>query len=159
LFNDVYAELNSEETGGFSMSMCRLMTVMWRREVYEPLAEKIHKSCARSIASFRASLLATDADATPDKPPHPALDREDEIAVIIRATESIQDLSANEANMRLLTHTSAPIDGPYAEFHEQLIDATRVFYEEVLASRSMPSACRAIDADERLLRRIALPMT
>jgi hypothetical protein len=84
---------------------------------------------------------------------------EDEIALITRMTESLQDLSANEVNVRVLSHTNVPIDGPYVRFHDELVAATKTFYDQVLGGQTASDSCRTIDTDERLLKRVSLPMT
>lgn len=72
------------------ISFARIGITIWRRCVYSPLADKIQTAAAHAIASYRADFSVKAA----------LCDREEELAVIIRISEALVDLSANEVNVR-----------------------------------------------------------
>lgn len=84
---------------------------------------------------------------------------EDELAVIIRISESFVDLSASEVNVRYLSHSQLPIDGAYATFHDSLLRSSERFYAQLASQPDQSKAFAVFKQDENFLLRATLPMT
>lgn len=63
------------------------MTVLWRRHVYEPLADTLELSYNAAIASFRGDLLQGITV------------QEDEILLMVRTSEALVDLSVQQVSI------------------------------------------------------------
>ena len=146
LFNEIYEAVCPEDDKTPSFNLARMMVVIWRRKVYEPLANKLNEEILDRFRTLRVNGNNLHE-----------FDYEDIIADVIRGVESLVDLSINEDNVHGLSTDSWEAVGPYADIFYQLKEATRQYYTELANTQTYAAVQAAVTADTRLLAR-SLPL-
>ena len=106
LLNDFYRSLNPEDDKTPPFNLARMMVVIWRRKVYEPLASHIQEEILERYSTLRENGQKLCEN-----------DYEDIMTDLIRGVESLVDLSINEANVWQLSTEEWEAVGPYADLY------------------------------------------
>lgn len=121
LLNEIYEALRPEDCKSPPFSIARMMVVIWRRKVYEPLADQLHAAILEIFSELRmngGNLISWDY--------------EEIICSAIRGVEALVDLSVNEENIHSLeTEEWVPV-GPYAKLSTLLKESTMAYYTELV---------------------------
>ena len=120
LINEIYEALQPEDTKTPAFNLARMMVVIWRRKVYEPLSNELQKEILDRYRSLRVNGNKLCE-----------LDYEDIMASVIRGVESLVDLSINEENIHYLSSAEWEAVGPYADLYYHIKEDTRYYYTEL----------------------------
>lgn len=141
LLNEMYEA--RYRSAGPQFSLMRVMVLMWRRGVFDPLQATLLQAVMEVLAEVRAAANQQYASLLLSQ------------YCLCRAVVSFLDYSLQEVNVHYRTHSCVQLRTPYSLLHDSLIDSCREFAHSVNAD--LPLLSKRLDQDLSIVSRHFLP--
>ncbi|OMJ91995.1 hypothetical protein SteCoe_5312 [Stentor coeruleus] len=150
IFNTIYDCYFPHKFRTPTFTICRLMIIIWKREVFNYVYETIINGIVIALQKVRENL---------EKNEYVNMDYlENDILMISKTVQFIVDMSGNELTFQYIDHTEFPAEKKYLMLEQKIERATQQYYIEI-STLPLCTCKKLMKYDELFVSRIFLQRT